>query len=146
MLFRSDVMSVMENATGDTFQQMLKAGDAASETFGSQWKIAKDNIQVALGEVLLPFIEQITPAIAPAAEAVVGFVEQLPGMLDGVKDAVQWVKDNIAWIGTFAASIAIAGTASWIASGGLTALGLSIKGVFLSIKTGVASVDRKSVV
>ena len=136
----TDVMSVMENATGDTFQQMLKAGDAASETFGSQWKIAKDNIQVALGEVLLPLIEKITPAIAPAAEAVVGFVEQIPAMLDGVKGAIQWVQDNIVWLGTFAASITVAGIASWVATGGLTALGGAIKGVFLAIGTGIKSI------
>ena len=57
----TDVMSVMEDATGDTFQKMLTAGDAASETFSSQWAMAKDNIQVALGQVLLPLIEEITP-------------------------------------------------------------------------------------
>ena len=85
----TDVMSVMENATGDTFQQMLKAGDAASETFGSQWKIAKDNVQVALGGVLLPLIEKITPAIKPAGEAVERFIDGLPAAFERVSNAVR---------------------------------------------------------
>src|SRR5699024_10348226 len=85
----TDVMSVMENATGDTFQQMLVAGDAASETFGSQWKIAKDNVQVALGGVLLPLIEKITPAIKPAGEAVARFIDGLPAAFERVSNAVR---------------------------------------------------------
>src|SRR5690606_15237473 len=135
-----DVMTVMQNATGDTFQKMLVAGDAASQTFGNQWRMAKDNVQVALGEVLLPLIEKITPAIGPAADAVTQFIEKIPAMLDGVKDAVQWVQDNIVWLGTFAASITVAGIASWVATGGLTALGGAIKGVFLAIGTGIKSI------
>src|SRR5690606_1323255 len=105
-----------------------------------QWKLAKVNIHVALGVVLLLFFVKITPAIASAAQAVVGFVVQLPALLNRVMDSVQWEKQYIAWFGTFAASIAIAGTASWIASGGLLALGGAIKGVFLAIGAGIKSI------
>lgn len=136
----TDVMSVMENATGDTFQQMLKAGDAASETFGSQWKMAKDNIQVALGETLLPLIEKITPLIGPLGDAVVKAVEKLPGFVDGLKDGIGWIKDNAIWLSTLATGLTVAGVAAWVASGGLTAVGLAIKGVFTSISTGIKSV------
>lgn len=135
-----DVMGVLSNGTGDVFQQMITAGEEASQSFGNQWKIAKDNISVAIGQVMLPLIEMLAPAIQPAADAVVGFVEQIPGMLDGIRDGVQWIKDNIAWIGTLGVSLAIAGAAAWVASGGLTAVGLSIKGVFLSISAGIKSI------
>src|SRR5699024_38094 len=94
----TDVMSVMENATGDTFQQMLVAGDEASKTFGSQWKIAKDNIQVALGEVLLPLIEKVTPLIEPMGDAVVAAVERLPEIGQKIEDGFAWIGDNMSWI------------------------------------------------
>ncbi|WP_193104707.1 tape measure protein [Brachybacterium sp. FME24] len=136
----TDVMSVMENATGDTFQKMLVAGDAASETFSSQWKIAKDNVQVALGETLLPLIEKITPLIGPLGDALVDAVEKLPGFVDGLKDGIGWVKDNAVWLTTLATGLTVAGVAAWVASGGLTAAGLAIKGVFLAISTGIKSV------
>ena len=47
--------------------------------------MAKDNIQVALGQVLLPLIEEITPKIKPMADAVVGFIEGIPGALEKIE-------------------------------------------------------------
>ena len=135
-----DVISVMENATGGTFKSMLSASDAATESFSNQWKILKDNVSVALGEVMLPLIEELTPMIGPLGDALVGVVEKIPGFIDGLKDGVGWVRDNGIWLSTLAASLTAAGVAAWIASGGLTAAGLAIKGVFLSISAGIRAI------
>ena len=128
-----DVLAVMEDASGDTFKSMIAASEGATGSLANQWAMAKDAVSVALGEVMLPLIEEIAPKIGPAAEALSGFIT-------GIPEAFEWVEDNIAWLGTLAATIAVAGTASWIASGGLTALGVSIKGVFLAISTGIKSI------
>lgn len=135
-----DVIAVMENATGGTFQQMITAGDAASQSFSNQWAIAKDNIQVALGEVMLPLIEKITPMIQPMADALVRFIEKIPGMVDGLSEGVEWVKENAIWLGTLATSLTVAGVAAWVASGGLTAAGVAIKGVFTAISAGIRAI------
>ena len=135
-----DVIAVMENATGGTFQQMVAAGDAASQSFSNQWAIAKDNIQVALGEVMLPLIEKITPMIQPMADALVRFIEKIPGMVDGLSEGVEWVKENAIWLGTLATSLTVAGVAAWVASGGLTAAGVAIKGVFTAISAGIRAI------
>lgn len=136
----TDVMDVMQNGTGETFQKMMKAGDAASQSFGNQWKIAKDNIVNAVGDNILPLLDQLAPMIKPAADAIADFIGKIPAMVEGIKAGVQWVQDNIAWLSTLAATLTVAGVAAWVASGGLTAAGLAIKGVFLAISAGIKSI------
>src|SRR5690606_21436345 len=72
-----DVMTAIKNASGPTFQAMIAASEGASQTFTNQWKIAKDNIVVALGEQLLPVIDSLTPAMQK-------FGEVAPGIIAGV--------------------------------------------------------------
>ena len=79
-----DVMDVMQKGTGDTFQSMMKAGDAASQSFGNQWKIAKDNVVNAVGDSMLPILEKLAPMIKPIADALVQGIEKLPGVLSTV--------------------------------------------------------------
>ena len=79
-----DVMDVMQKGTGDTFQSMMKAGDAASQSFGNQWKIAKDNVVNAVGDSMLPILEKLAPMIKPIADALVKGIEKLPPILSTV--------------------------------------------------------------
>src|SRR5699024_1163027 len=55
----TDVMDVMQNGTGETFQKMMKAGDEASQSFGNQWKIAKDNVVNAVGDAMIPMLDKL---------------------------------------------------------------------------------------
>ena len=48
-----DVVSVMENATVDNFQMSLQGSASAAQSFGNQFKIAKDNIVTAIGSSLV---------------------------------------------------------------------------------------------
>src|SRR5699024_8939466 len=130
----TDVMSVLEDASGETFQKMLTAGDAASQTFGAQWKIAKDNVQVALGETLLPLIEKITPMIEPLGDAVVGAIERLPEVGEKIQGAFQWIVDNMSWIkplafiiGGIGAAFLVYSAGAWAASAAQTALNVATK-------------------
>ena len=84
-----DVISVMENATGENFQKSLAGSAAASESFGNQFKIAKDNIVTAIGTALVPALEAIAPAIQPVSDAIVAGIDKLPEIFDRVKDAAQ---------------------------------------------------------
>src|SRR5699024_11641650 len=63
-----------------------------SQSFSNQWRIVKDNVQVALGEVMLPLIEKITPLIAPMGDALVGAIEKLPEIGEKIQGAFGWVK------------------------------------------------------
>lgn len=128
-----DVLAVMEDGSGETFQAMIEASEGATGSLANQWAMAKDEVSVALGEVMLPLIDEIAPKIGPAAEALSNFITGIPG-------AFEWVEENIIWLSTLTATIAVAGTASWIASGGLAAMGVAIKGVFLAISTGIKSI------
>lgn len=86
-----DVISVMENATGDNFQKSLAGSAAASESFGNQFKTAKDNIVTAIGTSLVPALEKIAPAIKPVSDAIVSGIDSLPGILDSVTESAQKV-------------------------------------------------------
>ena len=77
-----DVLDVMENGTGDTFQSMIKAGDAASKSFSNQWKIQKDNVANAVGDVMLPLIDKITPALEPIGNAIAAGIGKLPAVIN----------------------------------------------------------------
>lgn len=80
----TDVMDVMQNGTGETFQKMMKAGDEASQSFGNQWKIAKDNVVNAVGDAMIPMLDKLAPMIKPIADALVKGIEKLPAILSTV--------------------------------------------------------------
>lgn len=86
-----DVISVMENATGENFQKSLAGSAAASQSFGNQFKIAKDNIVTAIGSALVPALEAIAPAIQPVSDAIVSGIDALPGIFDSVTESAQKV-------------------------------------------------------
>lgn len=86
-----DVVSVMENATGDNFQMSLQGSASAAQSFGNQFKIAKDNIVTAIGSSLVPMLEKIAPAIEPVSDAIVDGIEKLPGIFEEVKNGAQTV-------------------------------------------------------
>lgn len=73
-----DVLSVMENGTGALTKAQMAAADEVSKTFGNQWTIAKDNIAVAIGGVMIPLLEKVAPIIKPVSDAIVGFVNKIP--------------------------------------------------------------------
>lgn len=77
-----DVISVMKNATGKNFKQAIDGGSNAIESFGNQWKIAKDNVSQALGKAILPLLEKLTPVLAKAGEGAAKF---FPRMINGAK-------------------------------------------------------------
>src|SRR5699024_10945171 len=135
-----DVLDVMKNGTGELATSQAKAGKDIAKTFGESFKIAKDNIQGAICETLIPLLEQLTPMMEPAADVVIGFIEKIPDMIEGIKSGIQWVKDNVVWLSTLAGTLIVAGVAAWVDSGGLTAAGLAIKGVFLAISSGIKSI------
>src|SRR5699024_12677295 len=74
----TDVVDVMQNGTGETFQKMMKAGDAASQSFGRQWKSAKDNVVKAVGDAIIPMLDKLAPTIKPIADALPQGIEVLP--------------------------------------------------------------------
>jgi tape measure domain-containing protein len=68
---------VMRNGPGKLWQKDLKAADAATQTFGNQWKIAKNSIVHSVGEALLPVLKKLTPVIKAVADKIVAFVQWL---------------------------------------------------------------------
>src|SRR5699024_12539116 len=90
-----DVLSVMENGTGDTFQSMLKAGDEASKSFGNQWKIAKDNVISAIGQGLSPVLESLAPKHAGIGGAIASGVGKLPDVFSTIGSVGSTVFDAL---------------------------------------------------
>ena len=79
-----DVLSVMKNGTGELATSQAKAGKDVAKTFGESFKIAKDNIQVAIGETLMPLLEKLAPMMKPISDAIVKGIEKLPAILSTV--------------------------------------------------------------
>src|SRR5690625_527560 len=88
-----DVLAVMENASGGTFQSMLDASDLASQTFSNQWAIAKDNITTSLANGIMPLIEGLTPAMEKFAETAPAAIE------DGIAGVTSAVTSMLTTIG-----------------------------------------------
>lgn len=72
-----DVLSVMKNGTGKTFQSMLKAGEKAQKTFGNQWKAATNNVSTAIGHAIQPILKLLAPVVGKAGKLLAGFIDNL---------------------------------------------------------------------
>lgn len=106
-----DVMSVMQNATGDTWKQMNAAGAAAAESLSAQWKIATDNIAQTLGQLLLPIIRRLGPAVGRIGEwineAIIAYGPKVAAFAVAVREhlggafAAAWphIRDFALWLG-----------------------------------------------
>jgi phage-related protein len=79
-----DVLSVMENGTGKLARSQASAGKEVAKTFGESFKIAKDNVTVAIGETMIPLLEKLAPMMKPIADALVKGIEKLPAILSTV--------------------------------------------------------------
>lgn len=79
-----DVMAVMENASGDTFQAMLRASDETSKTFANQWARARDNIVVAFAEGIIPILDRLAPIIGRIADEAPAAIEK------GIASITRW--------------------------------------------------------
>lgn len=114
-----DVMAVMENGTGATFQSMITAGEAASQSFGSQWKIAKDNVVTAIGGQMVPMLETLAPIVGEVGEKITTWISGLDftPVTTAISGIVGWVKqlDFSSWKG-FTDSLAGGGASSAFSS------------------------------
>lgn len=97
-----DVLSVMQNATGKTFQQMKAAGQQASQSFGNQWKIAKDNINRAIGKAMLPLLERIAPMLGKIGQAAPKVINKLAGSFGQISSKLGAMFAKIDWGAVFA--------------------------------------------
>lgn len=76
-----DVMSVMENATGDTFQSMLAASEQVSGSMSNQWAIFRDNFVTGLGQMIAPLTTSVGPAIGELGRVVGDGLARVPSLL-----------------------------------------------------------------
>ncbi|WP_104137222.1 tape measure protein [Cryobacterium sp. Y62] len=99
-----DVLSVMAEATGENFEKALGGGEKGAQSFGNQWKIAIDNITVAIGTKLLPLVSELAPMVSRAADVAIGAIE---GISDAIKNTTKFFQDNISWLKPLAASVGV---------------------------------------
>lgn len=76
-----DVMSVIENATGDTYQSMVAASEQVTGSMSNQWAIFKDNVVTGLGQMLAPLTASVGPQIAALGQSVGEGLGRIPGIL-----------------------------------------------------------------
>lgn len=94
-----DVTSVMEKGTGKTFQTMIKAGEEASQSFGNQMKIAKDNVVAALGTSMLPLLDRLAPMVGKVGDAITTAISKIPGLVDKITPFFKMLWDNKEVVG-----------------------------------------------
>lgn len=126
------VALIMEQ-TADAQGNFARESDTLAhkqQVAAAQW----NNFKTVLGDMFLPALTNVMGYVVdkgiPALEAFAG----------GVRDAFGWVRDNIVWLSIAAGSLAVLGISAWVATGGLSAMGLAIQGVFLAIATGIKSI------
>ena len=111
-----DVLSVMENATGDNFVKALESGEQVSKSFGNQMKMLGDNIGETLGRGLTPLLESLAPHIGTFGTLLAGSLERgiaafgvltsvVGGVIDVLKSVADFVGRNSAVFGTLAAAV-----------------------------------------
>ncbi|MGP5162560.1 peptidoglycan DD-metalloendopeptidase family protein [Arthrobacter rhombi] len=94
-----DVTSVMEKGTGKTFQTMIKAGEEASQSFGNQMKIAKDNVVAALGTSMLPLLDRLAPMVGKVGDAITAAISKIPGLVERIAPFFKMLWDNKEVVG-----------------------------------------------
>ncbi|MCQ9367335.1 tape measure protein [Brevibacterium sp. 91QC2O2] len=78
------VIDVMANAAGPTWEKTLKAGEEGAQSFGNQWKILVDRIKVAVGEQIMPLLEKLAPMMKPIGDAIIAGIGKLPDIFDTI--------------------------------------------------------------
>lgn len=96
----------------------------------AQW----DNLKGKMGDLFLPMLTRVMGAITGKA------LPAFDGLIGKVKAAAQWFKAWWPVLLPTAVGLAGLGVATWVATGGLTAMGVAIKGVFLAISTGIKAI------
>ena len=96
-----DVLSVLEKATGDTFQKQLDAGEKVTKTLANQWNLARDNVVTALGTMLEPYVAKLAPAMERAGQAIHdGIIKYGPQVLDTFgRLATTYGPALVSWLG-----------------------------------------------
>lgn len=141
-----DVLSVMENATGDYFQNALVAGEAASESLGGQWDMAKDRIVTAIGFGIAPALDQLAPLIGTAGEFLGQLVEGFFAVASSIGDAVTWIRET-EWamallVGAITGvSVALLPMLARMAMAGIAAAVSGVAAAFQAVRTAVLAVN-----
>lgn len=106
-----DVVTVMEDAVGPSFQKSLAGSEAAAGSFGNQMKIVSDNIMTAIGAELKPVLDELGPVITDIGQKA---VEAIPGIMEAIRGVVGWMQKwgplflpIIAALGAYAAVIGV---------------------------------------
>ena len=126
-------VALIMDQTADAQGNFARESDTLAhkqQVAGAQWA----NLKGKMGDLFLPTLTRV-----------MGFVtdKALPGferMVGALKALGSWISGNAAWLAIAAGSFAVLGASAWIASGGLAAMGLAIKGVFVAISTGIKSI------
>lgn len=90
-----DVMSVIENASGDTYQSMLAASEQVTGSMSNQWAILKDNIITGLGQAAVPITTALAPAIGTLGARIGESIGRLPDLLARI-GASDWFQGIVA--------------------------------------------------
>ena len=109
-----DVLSVMEDGTGDYFGQLLDAGDEMEKGLGATWARLKDNLKLDIGEAIINsgVLDAMVPALDGLADALVGVVGwTVNDFIPALQTAGEWVKRNRDWIAPLAVAIGAAASA-----------------------------------
>lgn len=97
-----DVLDVMQNGTGETFEQMIDASGVASSSLQNQWKTAKDRISVSLGEAFQPLMERVAPMIGPITDKIANGISAI---VTAIMEVAGWMERWKSVIGPTAAAL-----------------------------------------
>lgn len=136
-----DVLAVMEDGTGDIWEAQNAAAVEASKTFGNTFKTIKDNVQVAIGQKMLPLLERLTPVLQTIGTAMVGWIDGLDfsswqnflgslgggAVFEGVRDSLTKISPAVQDL--MAGFKAAAPAAASLGSGAMTVLSGAISWV-----------------
>ena len=114
-----DVLSVMENGTGQYFGQLLDASDNVEQSLGSTWKRVKDNVSLDIGQAITNsgILDKLAPMVERLGDSIVNVVGWIvDDFVPALESAGDWIRRNKDWIGPLAVAIGAAAAAwgAWV--------------------------------
>jgi tape measure domain-containing protein len=125
-----DVLSVIKNGTGATYQQTIAAADQVSKSVGSQWTQLKNKMALASGQMFAPLVSFVGTTLLPALNGLFGFVSRNAG----------WIKPITIGLLAAVGVIAAVTAATWVWAAATTAVAIPMTAIELPLWAIIAGI------
>lgn len=114
-----DVFQALGDSGSETFQKLADSAENMNGSLEAQWSILRDDLNVAIGEALLPVLQEMD--FEKLGESLGTLAEKLVEIVPKVIDIVTVIADNLDWILPLGATLAAIAGGIWLINAALAA-------------------------